>query len=321
MYWCNRAAHEGYISAQYNIGLCYFYGNGIKKDVVKAKEWLEKAASQGYEDAKKFLKENNFGEKKNQKVSNTENKQQNKSMTIEDRALAGDAEAQYQLGVKYCGLLQRSYGKTADEHRDNMKLWWSKSAEQGHTKALYEMALLYETTDLNKCIEYLNIASNKGDLKSTCYLGSVYERRTNLINEAIKYYSKAANLGYADAEYHLGRCYFYGTGVNQDINKCISWYTKAAQKGHGDAQYQLASCYYFGYQGLDKNYATAAKWWEKSAKTDVTKFVREQALQAAARCYIKGGYGLSKDLNKATMLLKDAGVSANEISEFITKNQ
>ena len=321
-YWWNRAAQNGDAFAQYCLGMCYYNGEGVTKKLSLAKEWLEKSAAQGFEGAKKALQENDFGETKKQlAISTRKQSLQETALSVEEKAAVGDAEAQYQLGLKYSKLLQGSYGKKADEHRNNMKLWWSKSAEQGHVKALYEMALLYETSELDKCIKYLKMASVKGDLKSICYLGSVYERRTNLKDEAIKYYSKAANLGYAEAEYQLGRCYFYGTCINQDINRCISWYKKAANKGHGDAQYHLASCYYYGYQGLNKDYLLAANWWVKASKTSNTSFTKKQSLEAAARCHIKGGYGLSKDLNKATMLLKDAGLSANEISEFITKNQ
>ena len=43
--------------AQFNLGLSYAEGEGVKKDKKKAKEWLQKAAEQGVEEAKTALKE------------------------------------------------------------------------------------------------------------------------------------------------------------------------------------------------------------------------------------------------------------------------
>ena len=40
-----------------NLGHAYVNGNGVKKDVEKAKHWYTKAAEQGYENAVKRLKE------------------------------------------------------------------------------------------------------------------------------------------------------------------------------------------------------------------------------------------------------------------------
>ena len=43
-------------AAQYNLGLMYANGEGVKQDYFKAKEWYEKAAAQGY-----ALAQNNIG--------------------------------------------------------------------------------------------------------------------------------------------------------------------------------------------------------------------------------------------------------------------
>lgn len=53
--------------------------------------------------------------------------------------------------------------------------------------------------------------------------------------EAFKWYSKAANQGYAVAQYNLGVMYQYGYGVRQDYQKAIEWYLRAANQGDADA--------------------------------------------------------------------------------------
>ena len=44
-------AKKGDIDAQYNLGLMYDNGYGVKQDYKKAFEWYEKAANQGYSSA------------------------------------------------------------------------------------------------------------------------------------------------------------------------------------------------------------------------------------------------------------------------------
>ncbi len=50
-----EAAKNGDAAAQYNLGCCYYKGNGVAKDMSEAVKWLRKAAEQGLEPAKKAL--------------------------------------------------------------------------------------------------------------------------------------------------------------------------------------------------------------------------------------------------------------------------
>lgn len=48
-------AEQGSLRAQFYLGWCYKYGEGVKKDIAKAVEWLTKAAEQGYAPAQNAL--------------------------------------------------------------------------------------------------------------------------------------------------------------------------------------------------------------------------------------------------------------------------
>ena len=50
------AAEEGHVTAQYNMGLYYLSGQGVQKDIPRAKQWLTKAAENGHEKARQLLK-------------------------------------------------------------------------------------------------------------------------------------------------------------------------------------------------------------------------------------------------------------------------
>ena len=54
--WYQKAAGQGYAIAQYNLGLMYHIGIGVTQDAVKAVEWYRKAAAQGDADAIQRLK-------------------------------------------------------------------------------------------------------------------------------------------------------------------------------------------------------------------------------------------------------------------------
>ena len=67
------------------------------------------------------------------------------------------------------------------------------------------------------------------------------------------------------AQKNLTSCYYNGNGVTQDYKEAVKWYTKSAEKGHADAQCLLGGCYYFGF-GVTKDEKEAVKWYTKSAE-------------------------------------------------------
>ena len=50
-------AEAGYSNAQFNLGVLYAQGLGVRQDYEKARKFYEKAAAQGYKDAEKALQE------------------------------------------------------------------------------------------------------------------------------------------------------------------------------------------------------------------------------------------------------------------------
>ena len=74
--------------------------------------------------------------------------------------------------------------------------------------------------------------------------------------EAAEWFEKAANQGYAQAQFYLGVCYDNGQGVVQNYEKAVYWYEKAGNQGIADAQCNLGVCYGNG-RGVVQNYEKA----------------------------------------------------------------
>ena len=57
--------------------------------------------------------------------------------------------------------------------------------------------------------------------------------------ESVVWYRKAADQGFAKAQYNLGTMFENGKGVQQNDSEAVRWYRKAADQGLADAQIQL----------------------------------------------------------------------------------
>ena len=110
--------------------------------------------------------------------------------------------------------------------------------------------------------------------------------------ESIRWITKAANQGYAPAEYELGRIYLYGRGIAVDYAQALNWERKAAEQGDPRAQRDLAFMYERGF-GVTADPAQAAEWNRKAAMQG----------NAEAQLHLaKGldeGVGVSKDREEA----------------------
>jgi hypothetical protein len=82
--------------------------------------------------------------------------------------------------------------------------------------------------------------------------------------EAVKWYHKAAEQGYANSQFILGVCFENGQSVAKDPIEAAKWYRKAAEQGHARAQFNLGVCFGNG-QSVAKDLEEAAKWFQKAA--------------------------------------------------------
>lgn len=81
--------------------------------------------------------------------------------------------------------------------------------------------------------------------------------------EAARIYLAAAGNGFAEAQFKLGYFYEYGRGVEKNYETAAAWYNRAAEQGHPSAQYQLAKLYQHGL-GVPCDLYTAERLYRSS---------------------------------------------------------
>ncbi len=83
------------------------------------------------------------------------------------------------------------------------------------------------------------------------------------IELAIKHFEQAAEQGYADAHYFLGRFYGLGDGVSLDFHQAIEHYQKGIQLGSHKCGYALGMLYYTG-TGVEKDTDLANDYFKQN---------------------------------------------------------
>jgi uncharacterized protein len=238
-----KLAMAGDADAQFRLGGLYFKGQGVKQNSAEAVNWFQKAAT------------------------------------------AGHAEAQNSLGVRY----EKGQG-VAQDYALAVK-WYREAAERKLGLAQDNLSDLYAKglgvpKDLVLAHVWSNLASVNGEAgatrkraaieaamkrdqiaEATTHLATMYLRGRGVAADpkrAVQLFTRAANQGFAIAQFELAECYDKGTGVPQDPLRAAEWYEKAARQGNDRAQASLGYLYDVGI-GVQQNMAQALQWYHMAA--------------------------------------------------------
>jgi len=194
--WFLKAASQGHVQAQINVGHMFFRGQGMKQDFVKARHWYQKA--QGHSQAQIQLG-SIYREGKGVKQDHTK-----ANDWFLKAASQGDAHAQGNLG--------RTYQLGIGVKQDSMKAfeWFLKAASQGHAQAQGSLGHMYQTgigvkQDSKNARDWFLKAASQGEAYSQTQLGVMYCQGEGVKQDYTKsqqWFLKAASQG--DAEAQLG---------------------------------------------------------------------------------------------------------------------
>lgn len=107
----------------------------------------------------------------------------------------------------------------------------------------------------------LGVMYYTGEAVSKNLSGQILENDPEM---AAGWFFRAAEQGYADAQFNLGLLYANGEGVPQDMKQTAELFRKAAEQGHVDAQNNLGALYFTG-EGVERDENKAIEWFEKAA--------------------------------------------------------
>ena len=106
--------------------------------------------------------------------------------------------------------------------------------------------------------------------------------------EAVKWFRKAAEQGYAAAQYNLGAMYDSGQGVLKNDKEAVKWYRKAAEQGDASAQLNLGRMFVLG-RGVLEDSVMAYAWWniasangDSSARDNKSKLAKKMTTEQIA---------------------------------------
>lgn len=214
--------------SSFNLAEIYYYGRGVNQNFELAQQYYLKAANNGHiESADKIIE------------------------IYESKANVGD--------LKYSHLLGDIYLKGDIVKKDIQKAikWYEISAQDGSRDNANLVIRLYEFLANN------NNANAKFKL-GEMYYESKWGNKDNF--KAFDWYVSAEKQGYFLAKnkagqvaYDIGDELFYS-----DINQAIKWYTTAAEKGNTEAQYKLGDMYHKG-KLVPKNEEKAIAYYQMAA--------------------------------------------------------
>jgi TPR repeat protein len=186
--WWKKAAEQGNVTAQGNLGTAYGLGTGVPKDNAESLRWQTKAAENGnaasqfslgmfYLQGTGIPKDEAGGVK-----------------WLRKSADQGNAAGQFWLGASYYS------GTGVAKDTAEALRWYRKAGDQGYAAAQYNLGQAYN-------------------------LGNGVEKDPA---EAVRWWQKAAEQGMAKAQYNLGMAYRAGAGVEKDNLQAYFWIAIAA---------------------------------------------------------------------------------------------
>ncbi len=110
--------------------------------------------------------------------------------------------------------------------------------------------------------------------------------------EAVKWYRRAADAGWATAAYNLGVCYAIGKGVAKDAVESTRWYERAAELGFHEAALVRGTMWANG-EGCERSAAKALEWWRRAAAAGLPR-----AMFYVGECH-RTGEGTPQDETEA----------------------
>jgi hypothetical protein len=218
---------------------------------------------------------------------------------LQQDAAAGKPEAEYQLGKAY------ALGNGVSKDPALAFKWFRAAAEQGHARAQADVGMAYQLgsgvkmdwplsvkwyrksaeqgdyldilltgivipRDPMEALKWYKYASASGRPEPIGMVGYIYSDQWGLTRpnyaEALKWLTKAADMGSWDAQIRIGQMYFFGLGVKRDPRVALDWFRKSADRGYSIGECEVGDCYLDGDPEIKPDPVQAYYWLSRSAR-------------------------------------------------------
>lgn len=296
-----KAIEQGYFLSEFNLGECYYNGDGVEQDLTLAAKWYEKAAERGDKSAQNSIgKCYYFGE-------GVEENNEKAVYWCKKAAESGIAEA--------CDVLAECYDSGYGVEQDYQKSFElrQKGAELGSVLSIVDLGWHYEhgngvDQNYQTALKWYKKASELGDATAQRNMANFYYYGYGVdvdYHEAAKWYLKAAEGGNMDAQESIAKCYESGKGVEQNYQKAIEWRRKGADNGNNICVSNLGWHYQFG-KGVSQDYGKALEYYKKSSDNG-SAWAKNKLGE-----FYENGYGVTADIQEAIKWYREAAKLGNE---------
>ncbi|MEZ5932625.1 MAG: caspase family protein [Alphaproteobacteria bacterium] len=303
-----RAIDLGHDRAMVVLGLMHWAGQGVEKDLARAKMFFEEAWKRGESAAGTALAA------MYREGAGVPQDYAQALRWYQDAASRGNDWAMYNLGEMH------ETGKGVEPDIREAVRWYTRAARSGELTAQYRLAKIYEqglgvASNLSEAERWYRTVAGQGVPNAMTRLGVMSERGmagdADLLG-ALQLYRNAAKLDDPEAKLRLARLYRDGKGVDEDAGRALTLLQEAVDDGQKDALRDLGRMKESGIGG-PKDEAAALALYAEAAETnpwaarDVAKLLSEgeqveHDLKAAAdwhRRAAEGGVGWSaRDLGR-----------------------
>ncbi|CAB4391028.1 unnamed protein product [Rhizophagus irregularis] len=239
-----------------------------------------------------------FFKKLNEDKNSKENFTKENVDNIKELAELGVTSAQLILGLLYA-----KYIESAEIEQDDNKAleWFKKCSDQGLVEGNLCLGYIYSkekssTYNPNEALVYYTKAADQGNgvaMRNSAIMYLVGEQTNQNLKDSIKLFRKAHNqCGDGVSGNILGILYQNGVGIPKDVYEAAKYYRKASDLGDVNAKFNLGLLYLSG-ESIKKDEVEAVKLFKEAAEKG---FARAQMLLANA---YENGQGIEKSDEKA----------------------
>lgn len=225
-----------------------------------------------------------------------------------EKAAETDAEAMYLLGRLYLKKLQ---------NKKKAFFWYQSAAQNEHVNAMVDVAAFYlfgyeVERNIDEAVKWYKKAAQLNSPLAYHNLGYLCFQDSELHDTAIDYFKKATELGYAESAYMLGIMFLYGYGTEKNPKEALDYFVSSFDLGKHHTCRALGDLYFQGaFNGGKQNVDKAIEWYLRGVDNQVLP-----CIEVLGDCYYFG-FGIDIDYELAFDFYKTAAEKGSANAAFM----